>query len=136
MVERTPLDERSGLREIAQHLTTTAKSGLVLTRQDLSEISSELRLPTGLGDRVQAVMAMFRGAAEGEIRKGLLEDDLFEAVIGLPTNLFYGTGIPAAVLILNKAKKPERRKKVLFIEASREFGEGTAQNFLPRVIRS
>lgn len=73
---------------------------------------------------------LFRGAAEGEIRKGLLQDDLFEAVIGLPTNLFYGTGIPAAVLILNKAKKPERHRKVLFIEASREFKEGTAQNFL------
>ncbi len=73
---------------------------------------------------------LFRGAAEGEIRKGLLQRDLVEAVIGLPTNLFYGTGIPAAVLVFNKAKAAGRKKKVLFIEASRGFKEGTAQNYL------
>jgi len=73
---------------------------------------------------------LFRGAAEGEIRKGMLQEDLIEAVIGLPTNLFYGTGIPAAILIFNRAKKPERKKRVLLVEASREFKEGTAQNYL------
>jgi type I restriction enzyme M protein len=73
---------------------------------------------------------LFRGAAEGEIRKGMLEEDLVEAVIGLPTNLFYGTGIPAAILILNKDKKADRKRKVFFIEASREFREGSAQNYL------
>ena len=73
---------------------------------------------------------LFRGAAEGQIRKGLLEEDLFEAVVGLPTNLFYGTGIPAAILVLNRDKPKDRRGKVLFIEASREYREGTAQNFL------
>lgn len=73
---------------------------------------------------------LFRGAAEGRIRQGMLEEDLVEAVVGLPTNLFYGTGIPAAVLVFNKNKPKARRGKVLFIEASREFREGTAQNFL------
>jgi type I restriction enzyme M protein len=73
---------------------------------------------------------LFRGAAEGEIRKGILQEDLVEGVIGLPPNLFYGTGIPAAILVLNRDKKPVRRKKVLFIEASREFREGSAQNYL------
>jgi type I restriction enzyme M protein len=73
---------------------------------------------------------LFRGAAEGEIRKGILQEDLVEAVIGLPPNLFYGTGIPAAILVLNRAKAPARKKKVLFIEASREFREGSAQNYL------
>lgn len=73
---------------------------------------------------------LFRGAAEGEIRKGLLQEDLIEAVIGLPTNLFYGTGIPAAILIFNRAKKAERRRKVLFVEASRDFKQGTTQNYL------
>ncbi|MDB4946680.1 MAG: type restriction-modification system, subunit [Labilithrix sp.] len=73
---------------------------------------------------------LFRGAAEGEIRKGILEEDLVEAVIGLPSNLFYGTGIPAAVLVFNKAKKADRKNKVIFIEGSREFREGSAQNFL------
>lgn len=73
---------------------------------------------------------LFRGAAEGEIRKGILQEDLVEAVVGLPTNLFYGTGIPAAILVLNRAKRAERKRKVLFIEASREFREGSAQNYL------
>lgn len=73
---------------------------------------------------------LFRGAAEGEIRKGILQEDLVEAVVGLPTNLFYGTGIPAAILVLNRAKKAERKGKVLFIEASRDFKEGSAQNYL------
>jgi type I restriction enzyme M protein len=73
---------------------------------------------------------LFRGAAEGDIRKGILQEDLVEAVVGLPTNLFYGTGIPAAILIVNRAKKADRKKKVLFIEGSREFKEGSAQNYL------
>ena len=73
---------------------------------------------------------LFRGAVEGEIRKGLLQDDLFEAVIGLPPNLFYGTGIPASILVLNRDKPTERRRRVLFIEASREFEEGSNQNQL------
>jgi type I restriction enzyme M protein len=73
---------------------------------------------------------LFRGAAEGEIRMGILQEDLVEAVIGLPPNLFYGTGIPAAILVLNRDKAPARKKKVLFIEASREFREGSAQNYL------
>jgi len=73
---------------------------------------------------------LFRGAAEGDIRKGLLQEDLVEAVVGLPTNLFYGTGIPAAILVLNRSKKADRKRRVLFIEASREFKEGSAQNYL------
>ncbi len=71
---------------------------------------------------------LFRGGSERDIRKGLVTDDLVEAVIGLPSNLFYGTGIPAAVLVLNRAKL--RKRQVLFIDASREFMDGTAQNFL------
>lgn len=73
---------------------------------------------------------LFRGASEGAIRKGMLEEDLVEAVVGLPSNLFYGTGIPAAVLLLAKGKPKERQRKVLFVEASREYREGSAQNFL------
>lgn len=73
---------------------------------------------------------LFRGGAEGEIRAGFLKEDLLEAVIGLPTNLFYGTGIPAAVLVFNRAKKAERRGKVLFVEASRDFGTKTTQSVL------
>jgi type I restriction enzyme M protein len=73
---------------------------------------------------------LFRGGAEGKIREGMLREGLFEAVIGLPPNLFYGTGIPAAVLVLTKHRTPKNKGKVLFIDASGDFKEGTNQNIL------
>ncbi len=73
---------------------------------------------------------LFRGSAEGKIRQGLLEEDLFEAVIGLAPNLFYGTGIPASILVLNRDKPATRKGKALFIDASGEFEEGSNQNRL------
>lgn len=73
---------------------------------------------------------LFRGGAEGDIRQGILEEDLIEAVIGLPSGLFYGTGIPAALLIINKTKPPQRRGKVLFINAELDYQEGKNQNTL------
>ena len=85
---------------------------------------------TGMVGVVMPHGVLFRGGAEGEIRKGILKDDFIEGVVGLPVNLFYGTGIPAAILVINKGKKPARKGKVLFIEASREFGPGTNQNYL------
>lgn len=73
---------------------------------------------------------LFRGSSEKDIRKGILEDDLLEAVIGLPSALFYGTGIPAALLIINKKKPVERKGKVLFINSELEYAEGKNQNKL------
>ena len=70
---------------------------------------------------------LFRGAAEGKIRQKLLEENLIDAVIGLPEKLFYGTGIPAALLLIRRDKKD---KSVLFIDASREFQSGKNQNQL------
>ena len=58
---------------------------------------------------------LFRGGAEGKIRRGIVEADLFEAIIGLAPNLFYGSSIPVAICVLNKRKRAERRGKVLFI---------------------
>jgi len=73
---------------------------------------------------------LFRGNKERDIRRGIIDRDWLEAVIGLPPNLFYGTGIPAAVLIFNKAKRAERREQVLFIHAAEDFAAGTNQNVL------
>ncbi|EIZ0689797.1 type I restriction-modification system subunit M [Vibrio parahaemolyticus] len=73
---------------------------------------------------------LFRGSSEKAIRQGILEDDLLEAVIGLPSGLFYGTGIPACLLIINKNKSSERKGKVLFINSELEFEEGKNQNKL------
>lgn len=70
---------------------------------------------------------LFRGGSEGVIRRKLIEENLLEAVIGLPPNLFFGTGIPAAILLFNKAKKTT---DVLFIDASREFEDASTQNRL------
>jgi type I restriction enzyme M protein len=75
---------------------------------------------------------LFRGGAEREIRKGLLDNDHVEAIIGLPPNLFYGTGIPACILVMRrKGEKPTPRQgKVLFVNADAEFHAGRAQNYL------
>ena len=70
---------------------------------------------------------LFRGSSEGKIRQQLIEENLLDAVIGLPEKLFYGTGIPAAILVFSKAKTDEN---VLFIDASRDFKSGKNQNVL------
>lgn len=71
---------------------------------------------------------LFRGSSEGKIRQRTIEDNQLEAVIGLPANLFFGTGIPAAIVIFNKGKGSNQN--VLFIDASREFEAGKNQNRL------
>ena len=73
---------------------------------------------------------LFRGASERDIRKGIVDDDLVEAIIGLPAGLFYGTGIPACLLIINKVKPVKRQQKVLIINAELDFGAGKNQNHL------
>ena len=70
---------------------------------------------------------LFRGSTEGKIRQKLIEENLLDAVIGLPEKLFFGTGIPSAVLIFRKRKTDD---SVLFIDASRDFVSGTNQNVL------
>jgi len=83
---------------------------------------------------------LFRSGEEGKIREGLLfgtnaangnqPGDLIEAIVGLPSALFYNTGIPACVLILNKHKPKALKHKVIIIDASRDYAEGKAQNSL------
>ena len=73
--------------------------------------------------------ALFRGASEGLIRQRILEDNLIDAVIGLPENLFYGVSIPATIVVF---KNNRTRKDVLFIEASREYEKGKNQNTLTK----
>ena len=106
------------------------------TRGDLAFLQHMLAVtsPEGMVGVVMPHGILFRGGTEGTIRKGIVEADLFEAVIGLAPNLFYGASIPVAVCILNKAKPPERRGKVLFIDVAQAeyFRAGKAQNFLER----
>ena len=102
------------------------------TKGDLAFVQHMVAVLNATG-RLGVVMphgVLFRGAAEGKIRQGLLREDLFEAVIGLAPNLFYGTGIPASILVLDRDKPAARKGKVLFIDASGEFEEGSNQNRL------
>jgi type I restriction enzyme M protein len=83
--------------------------------------------------RMAAVMphgVLFRGGEEKNIRRGLIEADLIEAIISLPPALFYGTGIPASIMVINKNKDEKLRDKVFFINADAEYGEEKVQNIL------
>ena len=87
------------------------------------------------GGMVATVMphgVLFRGGVEQEIRTRMIAEDLLEAVIGLPANLFYGTGIPACILVFRapNSKPAERRDKVLFINADAQYFSGRAMNYL------
>lgn len=73
---------------------------------------------------------LFRGGAEGRIREAMLKADIIEAVIGLAPNLFYGAGIPTAILILRKNKPQDRKGKVLVVNGDATFQSGKAQNAL------
>lgn len=73
---------------------------------------------------------LFRGAAEGKIRKRIIEENLLDAVIGLPANLFYGTSIPTCVLVFKGREARGNNKDILFIDASNEFEKDKNQNKL------
>lgn len=74
--------------------------------------------------------ALFRGGAEGKIRRKMIEADFIEGIIALPANLFYNTSSPGCLIIINKNKKPEFKNNIFFIHAENEYEEGKAQNFL------
>ena len=104
------------------------------TRGDLGFLLHMLAVTNAKG-MVGVVMPhgiLFRGGAEGKIRQGIVEADLFEAIIGLTPNLFFGASIPVSICVLNKAKPPGRRGKVLFVDAAQDgcFRQGKGQNFL------
>lgn len=71
---------------------------------------------------------LFRGNAEADIRRYLVQHDLIEAVIGLPKNLFYGTSIPVCILVFKAAKPEGRKNKILFINAAEAFVKGKPRN--------
>jgi len=88
--------------------------------------------PGGIMATVMPHGVLFRGSGEYEIRKKLVQKDNIEAIIGLGANLFFGTGIPACILVMRlEGDKPaDRRKKILFINADQDYEEGRAQNYL------
>ena len=93
----------------------------------ISHMIETLKPKTGRMGVVVPHGVLFRASSEGKIRKQLIDENLLDTVIGLPEKLFFGTGIPAAILIFKKDKADD---KVLFIDASREFTSGKNQNVL------
>lgn len=79
---------------------------------------------------VSALGVLFRSGVENRIREGMIREDVIEGIISLPPALFYGTGIPACILVLNKNKPPARKNKVIFIYAANEFEKGDKRNML------
>jgi type I restriction enzyme M protein len=106
------------------------KADMMFVQHMLSVLKQNGRLATVMPHGV-----LFRGGDERDARKYFIEQGYLEAIIGLPSNLFYGTGIPACILVMNKqgakgADGKTKRDHVLFINADREYREGKAQNHL------
>ena len=104
---------------------TGKKADLMFVQHMLASLKPDGHMATIMPHGV-----LFRGGKEKLIRELFINDDLIEAIISLPPGLFYGTGIPACVLVCNKNKPDELRNKVLFVNADREYAEGKNQNRL------
>ena len=100
------------------------KADLMFVQHMLAVLKGDGKMATVIPHGV-----LFRGGEERETRRHFIERGWLEAIIGLPAGLFYGTGIPACVLVMNKKEAPNR-KHVVFINADRDYREGKAQNFL------
>lgn len=104
---------------------TGKKADLMFVQHMIASLKRDGKMATIMPHGV-----LFRGGKEKLIREIFLEDDVIEAIIGLPTNLFYGTGIPACALIINKNKPDELKDKIFFLNAEAEYAEGKNQNKL------
>ena len=104
---------------------TGKKADLMFVQHMLASLK-----PNGHMATIMPHGVLFRGGKEKLIRETFINDDYIEAIISLPPGLFYGTGIPACVIVANKNKPDALRDKVLFINADREYAEGKAQNKL------
>ena len=104
---------------------TGKKADLMFVQHMLASLRANGRMATVMPHGI-----LFRGGKEKLIRELFINDDCIEAIISLPPGLFYGTGIPACVLVCNKSKPDAIKDKVLFINADREYAEGKKQNRL------
>ena len=106
---------------------TGKKADLMFVQHMLASLKADGKMSVVMPHGV-----LFRGGKEKEIRKKMLQENggVIEAIIGLPPKLFYGTGIPAAILVMNKNKPDELRGKVFIINADAEYAEGKNQNTL------
>jgi type I restriction enzyme M protein len=101
------------------------KADLMFAQHMIASLNSRGKMATVMPHGV-----LFRGGAEKAIREGMVNDNIIEAIIGLPSGLFYGTGIPACILVINKDKVQEMDDNILFINSDAEYAEGKNQNRL------
>lgn len=111
------------------HYGFTPESGKKADLMFVQHMISSLK-DKGMMATIMPHGVLFRGGAERAIREGIVKEGIIEAIIGLPPHLFYGTGIPACILVVNKNKPKELKDKILFINADAEYGEGRNQNYL------
>ena len=104
---------------------TGKKADLMFVQHMLASLKPNGRMATVMPHGV-----LFRGGKEKLIRELFINDDCIEAIVGIPPGLFYGTGIPACILVCNKNKSDALKDKILFINADREYAEGKNQNRL------
>lgn len=104
---------------------TGKKADLMFVQHMIASLKPEGRMITVMPHGV-----LFRGGKEKDIREAILKADIIESIISLPPDLFYGTSIPACLIIVNKQKPEKLHEKILIINADAEFGEGKNQNFL------
>lgn len=107
------------------------------SKGDYAFITHMIEIAKRQSGRVAVIVphgVLFRGGAEGRIRQALIEENLLDAIVGLPTNLFTSTGIPVAILVFDRSREQggvnEDRKDVLFIDASKEFTPSKTQNVM------
>lgn len=103
--------------------------------QDKADFAFIQHMLASLNNKGQAAIicsqgVLFRGNEEENIRRTMISEDIIEGIIALPPKLFYGTGIPGCVLILNRNKPTKRRNKIIFIYGARDYEEGKVRNKL------
>ena len=103
--------------------------------KDKADFASIQHMYAQLNDKGHAAIVcsqgvLFRGSVEQKIREGLIAEDAIEAIIAIPEKLFFGTGIPACVLVLNKNKPKARKNKIIFIYGAKDYKEGKNRNTL------
>ena len=105
--------------------TSTGKADFAFIQHMFSQLNEK-----GEAAIICSQGVLFRGGEEGKIREGMIKADIIEAIIAIPPALFFGTGIPACVLILNKNKPAKRKNKIVFIYAAKDYLEGKNRNKL------
>jgi len=121
--------------EIFKHDKYSRVTGYEMPPAKLADYAFVLHMVKSMNENGRAGIVLphgvlFRGGAEGRIREELIKNDLIEAIIALPAKLFYGTGIPAAIVIFNKNKPEDRKNKILIVDAEQDYEEGKNQNRL------